>query len=88
MKQAMALLAMASLFGGCASYPSNPPVHPNGTVAGGWLTPNGVPLDPTYPGAGPYGSVGVGAGAVVGSGSAWASEGRAQAISAPPSWKE
>ena len=60
MKQTVALLAMASLVGGCASNPGDPPVNPNGTVAGGWLTPNGVPVDPTYPGAGPYGSVGVG----------------------------
>ncbi|MGB6056397.1 MAG: hypothetical protein WBG17_14300 [Burkholderiaceae bacterium] len=53
MKTLLLLILLLALFG-CASTP------PNAAYAGGWITPNGVPMDPTYPGYGPHVGVGVG----------------------------
>lgn len=57
MKTLILLLLLVALFG-CASQPANGYYGDNN--AGGWVTPNGVPLDPTYPGYGPHVGVGVG----------------------------
>lgn len=50
-------LILATMLGGCASSP------PIGSYYGNpWMSPNGVPMDPTYPGPGARIGVGVGVG--------------------------
>jgi hypothetical protein len=61
MKRVALLLTIASLLGGCASYAGNGNAGLNTTSnAGALVTPNGVPIDPTYPGPGAYGGLGFG----------------------------
>jgi hypothetical protein len=61
MKRAALLIAIASLLGGCASYANNGNAGLNATSnPGALVTPNGVPIDPTYPGPGAYGGLGFG----------------------------
>ncbi len=48
------LLIFAAALGGCATVPNDP------NYAGGWMSPNGVPMDPTYPGPGAHVGIGVG----------------------------
>jgi hypothetical protein len=55
MKRLIPLFVFAALIGGCAS--STPD---GGSYAGGGMTPNGVPVDATYPGAGAGIGIGIG----------------------------
>jgi hypothetical protein len=57
MKRSVLVLILAAISAGCAS---SPPIGGNYNDGTGWISPNGVPLDPTYPGPGAHIGIGVG----------------------------